>query len=62
MKQSMWHASERSAYGVLVAKLRHSWEDNIKNLSERNIRGGMDRVILAWDRDQWWVPVKMVVP
>jgi hypothetical protein len=61
---------KRNAYRILVVKPevtrplgrpRHMWEDNIgKELGEIGW-GGMDRIDLARDRDQWKALVNTVM-
>jgi len=52
----------RGVYRVLVGKPegkrplgrpRHRWEDNIKMDLQEVVRGGMDWIDLAQDRDRW---------
>jgi hypothetical protein len=56
----------RSAYRILVGRRegrrplgrpRYRWEDSIK-IDLQEVRGGMDRIDLAQDRDRWWAVVK----
>jgi hypothetical protein len=62
--------TKRNAYRLLVRKPegngplgrpRRSWVDNIKmNIGETG-RGGMDRIELSQDRDQWRALVNAVM-
>jgi hypothetical protein len=48
--------NKRNAYRILVGKSqgkRRGWEDNIKMAVREIGCGGMDWIVLAWDRDQW---------
>jgi hypothetical protein len=56
------NGEERNAYRILMGKLerkrplerlRRSWEDNIKTDLREVGWGGMDRINLAQDMDQW---------
>jgi hypothetical protein len=61
---------KRNAYRSIVGKpegkrslgrTRHRWEDNIKMYLREIECGGMDRIEVAQDRDQWRALVIMVV-
>jgi hypothetical protein len=45
----------------LLVRPRRRWEDNIK-VDLRDVEcGGMDRIDLAQDRDQWWALVNAIM-
>jgi len=39
---------------------RRKWEDNIK-MDLREVEWAMDWIVLAQDRDRWWVPMNAVM-
>jgi hypothetical protein len=62
--------AKRNAYRILVGRSegkrplgtpRRRWEDNIKMDVTELGRGGMERIDLAQDRDQWRALVNMIV-
>jgi hypothetical protein len=64
------HGETRNAYRVLVLKPegkrqlgRHirRWEDNIKMDLGEIVRGGVDWINLAQDRDEWRILVNIVI-
>jgi hypothetical protein len=64
------YEAKKITYKILVENLEgkiplgrngRRWNDNIKvNLREIG-SGGVDRIHLAEDRDQWWILVKMTI-
>jgi len=44
-----------------LGRPRHRWEDNIKMDLQEVGCGGMDWILLAQDRDMWWVLVNVVM-
>jgi hypothetical protein len=61
---------KRNAFSILVEKpegkrpigrARRRWMDNIKMDLRELGWGGMNRIYLAQDRDQWWALLNMVM-
>jgi hypothetical protein len=64
------NGEKRNVYRMLVGKLegrrplgrpRRRWEDNLKTDLREIGWGGMDRIDLAQDRDQWMAVVNTVM-
>jgi hypothetical protein len=64
------HRAKRNAYRILVekpegkrplGKPKHKWEDTIAMDLRETGRGGMDKINLAQDRDQWKALVNTVM-
>ena len=53
---SVWKREGRRPLG----RPRYRWEDSIK-IDLQEVRGGMDRIDLAQDRDRWWAVVNAVM-
>jgi hypothetical protein len=66
----MWHAWERNVYRVLMGNTegkrplerpKHRWEDGIRMDLREIVRGSVDWIHLAQDRDRWRALVSAVM-